>query len=83
MSADYINELMENELGRYWYQYARLSVAFLKPVLCGDTLTATGRLAESAEEGAVIRRLYEVWCENQRGELVTAGTATALVTPQK
>lgn len=79
MSADYINELMENELGRHWYQYAKLSVVFLRPVLCGDTLTATGQLAESVEEGAMIRRVYEVWCENQRGEVVTSGTATALV----
>jgi len=28
-----------------------------------------------------VRRSYEVWCENERGEVVTAGTATALVRP--
>jgi len=80
MGADYISELLENELGREWYDYAKLSVGFLRPVLCGDTLTANGRLAGSAAEGAMVRRLYELWCENQRGELVTSAKASVLVT---
>ena len=79
MSADYISETMTLVLGKEWFENAKLSLAFLRPVLAGETLTANGRLAEAAEEGAVIRRVYEVWCENERGEAVTAGTATALV----
>ncbi len=80
MGADYISELLENELGREWYDHSKLSVTFLRPVLCGDILTANGRLAETAEEGAMVRRVYELWCENQAGELVTAAAATILVT---
>jgi acyl dehydratase len=79
MGADYISELLENELGREWYDYSKLSVTFLRPVLCGDSLTATGRLTETGEEGAMVRRAYELWCENQRGELVTSATATVLM----
>jgi acyl dehydratase len=79
MGADYLSELMENELGREWYDYAKLSVTFLQPVLCGDTITAGGRLAESADEGAMVRRVYEPWYENQHKALVSAGTATVLV----
>jgi acyl dehydratase len=79
MGADYISELLENELGREWYDYSTLSVAFLRPVLCGDELTATGRLAETSEDGAMIRRTFDLWCENQRGELVTSATAICLV----
>jgi acyl dehydratase len=79
MGADYMSELMENELGREWYDYSKLSVAFLRPVLCGDEITATGRLAEAAEDGAMIRRTYELWCENQRKELVTSAIANCLV----
>ena len=81
MSADYISEMMTSLLGKEWFENAKLSLAFLRPVLSGETLTANGRLAESAPEGAVVRRSYEVWCENERGEVVTAGTATALVRP--
>lgn len=83
MAADYISEMMTNELGREWFAYAKLSLAFLRPALCGDTLTANGRLAESTPEGAVERRVYEVWCENQRGETVAAGQASSLVMPGK
>ena len=83
MSADYISEMMTNELGKEWFAYAKLSVAFLRPVVCGQTVTANGRLAEAAEEGAVVRKVYDVWCENERGELVTAGTASSLVMPGK
>ena len=81
MSADYISEMMTSLLGKEWFENAKLSLAFLRPVLSGETLSTNGRLAESALDGAVVRRVYEVWCENGRGETVTAGTATALVRP--
>ncbi len=79
MAADYISEMMTELLGKEWFENAKLSLAFLRPVLCGETLTANGRLAEAVEEGAVVRRVYEVWCENDRGEATAAGTATALL----
>jgi acyl dehydratase len=79
MGADYMSELLENELGREWYDNSTFSVTFLRPVLCGATITASGRLAESAEEGAMVRRTYELWCENERGELVSSATAVVLV----
>jgi len=83
MSADYINQMMTALLAKEWFENARLSLAFLRPALCGETLTANGRLPEAEAEGAVVRRVYEVWCENERGEAVTAGTATALVPPER
>jgi len=79
MGADYMSELMENELAREWYDYAKMSVTFLRPVLCGETITATGRLSGSAEEGAMVRRAYDLWCKNQQGELITSATASILV----
>ena len=83
MSADYICEMMTAVLGKEWFENAKLSLAFLRPVLAGETLTANGRLAESVEDGAVVRRMYEVWCENGAGEAVTAGTAAALLMPDR
>jgi acyl dehydratase len=79
MSADYISEMLTALLGKEWFENAKLSLVFLKPVLCGETLTVNGRLAEAVEDGAVVRRVYDVWCENPAGEAVAAGTATALV----
>lgn len=82
MAFDYIGEMMEKELGRFWYEHASLSVAFLAPPLRGQTLTTGGRLAEEEPDGAVLRRVYEVWCDNDEGQTVAAGTATALVSPK-
>jgi acyl dehydratase len=79
MSADYISELMTGELEQGWLLHGRLSLAFVRPVLCGDTLTANAAPREKGDEGAFIRHVYDVWCENQAGETVTVGTANGLV----
>lgn len=81
MAADYMSELMTAEFGKEWFEFSGLSVAFLRPILCGDTITANGRVAEEVAEGAVVRKVYEVWAENERGEAVAAGHAHSLVMP--
>ena len=81
MAADYMSELMTGEFGKEWFEFASLSVTFLRPILSGDTVTANGRVAEEVAEGAVIRKVYEVWAENERGETVAAGHAQSLVMP--
>ncbi len=81
MAADYMSELLTGEFGKEWFEFAGLSVAFLRPILCGDTVTASGRVAEEVPEGAVVRKVYDVWAENQRGETVAAGQAHSLVMP--
>jgi acyl dehydratase len=81
MAADYISEMMTGVLGKEWFAYADLSLAFLRPVLCGDTLTVNGRLQSETPEGAVVRRVYEIWAENERAEAVALGTAGSLVMP--
>ena len=83
MAADYISELMADAFGRAWYADAKLSVAFLKPILNGDTITANGRLASQEVDGAVVRKTFDVWAQNQDGDIVTAGTAMSLVMPEK
>ncbi len=79
MSADYISEIMTNQFERGWLQQGQISLAFVRPVLCDDTLTACAALHEELDEGAFRRRAYDVWCENQNGETVTVGTASGVV----
>lgn len=81
IAADHISELMTNVFGRAWFANATLSLAFLKPILVGTTLTADGRLASAEEEGAVVRKTYEVWSKDDGGDIVAAGTASSLVSP--
>ncbi|KKL27231.1 hypothetical protein LCGC14_2387250 [marine sediment metagenome] len=79
MSADYISELMTGVLEQGWLLHGRLSLAFVRAAFCGDTLTANAALREKADEGAFIRQIYDVWCENQDGKAVTVGTASGVV----
>jgi len=79
MSADYISELMTGRFERGWLLHGRLSLAFVAPSFAGDTLTAKAAKREEQDEGAFIRHVYDAWCENQRGEVVTVGTASAVV----
>jgi acyl dehydratase len=81
MAADYISEAMANTLGSAWYADAKLSLAFLRPILNGDTITACGRLDREEEDGAVVRKTYAVWAKNEQGDIVADGKATSLVMP--
>jgi acyl dehydratase len=79
MSADYISELMTHQMDQGWLRHGRLSLVFVRPVICGDMLTTCAAKREELDEGAYARHVYDVWCENQNGEMVTVGTASGLV----
>jgi acyl dehydratase len=79
MSADYISELMAGRFERGWLLHGRLSLAFVAPAFAGDTLTAKASKREELDEGAFVRHVYDAWCENQRGAVVTVGTASGVV----
>lgn len=82
MTADYISELMTGVFGKQWFENAKLSLVFLAPVLRDDTVTVNARLKEAPQEGAVVRKVYDVWAENQRGDTVALGSASSLVMPE-
>jgi acyl dehydratase len=69
------------ELTVDWLRRARLrkfSARFVKIVWPGDVITCRGRVVDRRFEGAGRYAFdIEVWAENQRGELVVRGLATA------
>jgi acyl dehydratase len=71
----YIFEMLSQEYGFQSVQGTLLDVRIREPVLAGDTVTARGRVTGRQEEGTGSRVLLDVWCENQRGAQVIAGTA--------
>jgi acyl dehydratase len=79
MSHAYLCELLTLFFGEPWLRGGKLSISFIKYVLPGDTIYAKGVIREKIEQGDAVRMNLEVWCENQRGEKVTVGTASALV----
>lgn len=78
-SAAYISELCVSYFGASWFTSGRLSTAFIRPVIVRDQITASGLVKRTEQEGERERLWLDVWCKNQRGELVTVGRASALV----
>ena len=79
MSNAYLVEMLANSFGPGWFQAGKLSIAFAKYVVPGDTITAKGVIREKAIEGDAVRFSVEVWCENDSGDKVTVGSANAVV----
>jgi len=79
MLVDYLSEMLTDFLGTGWIQGGRIAVSFIVPVRPGDEITARGVVRGKLSEGPATRLILDVWCENQRGEKVTAGTASGLV----
>ena len=78
MSTAYVSQLMIRFAGTGFVKGGRMSVAFIKPVVVGDTLTVRGRVKSREAEGGATRVTVEVWCENQDGVKTMVGTASAL-----
>lgn len=78
MSTAYVSQLMVQLLGAGFVKGGRMSVAFIKPVLAGETLTVHGAVKSRESEGAHTRVTVEVWCENRQGVKTMVGTASGL-----
>ena len=78
MSTAYVSQMMVQFLGEGFVKGGRMSVAFVKPVLAGDTLTVRGQVRSKEAEGALTRITVEFSCENQHGVKTMVGTASGL-----
>ncbi|MDP2707881.1 MAG: MaoC family dehydratase [Burkholderiales bacterium] len=78
MSTAYVSQMMVQFLGEGFVRGGRMSVAFIKPVLAGDTLTMHGSVRSKDADGAQTRVSVEFWCENQQGVKTMVGTASGL-----
>ncbi|MBF7083675.1 MaoC family dehydratase [Desulfallas sp. Bu1-1] len=79
LSVAYISEMMTNWLGDDWLEGGELEVTFLLPVRPGDVITAGGRVIECVRTGSATKVVCEVYCKNQRDEMVIKGTTSCLV----
>lgn len=71
----FIFEMLHREYGFQSVPGIVLDVRIRAPVFAGDTVSARGRVTDLEVAGSGERVLLDVWCENQRGEHVIAGTA--------
>ena len=78
MSTAYVSELMVDFLGEGFVKGGKMSVAFIKPVIVGDTLTLHGVVKSRQPDAGRTRVTVEVWCENQDGVQTMVGSASGL-----
>ena len=75
----YLVEVLVRFFGEGWLRAGKMETAFLKPVFDGDIISTKVVVRSKQREGSAERVNLDVSCENQKGETVTAGTATLLI----
>ena len=79
MSSAFLSEMLTNAFGVEWIRGGSMDVKFIRPIYAGDTVTARGRITGKSETSTGVRITLEIWCDSQRGEPVTVGTASVVV----
>ena len=76
LSAGFISCVLGMQLPGPGTIYMGQELKFTKPVLIGDTVTATATVVEMVPEKNRVK--LETVCTNQKGEVVITGTATVM-----
>ncbi len=79
MSSAYLSEMLTRAFGIEWLRSGAIDVKFIRPIYAGDTVTARGRVTAKTETSTGSRVFLDIWCETQRGEPVTVGTASVVL----
>jgi len=75
----WVEATMRDLFGVGYYKGGKLMTKYIRPVYVDDEITIKLVLKEKVPEGNAIRFDLEINCFNQKDELVTVGTASALV----
>lgn len=79
MTTAYLNQMLREAFGADWSWTGHLAVAFIGSLRSGDEAAAHGVVKGTHQETGATRLELEVWCENQRGEKVTVGSADLIL----
>ncbi|MFC2052404.1 MaoC family dehydratase [Chloroflexota bacterium] len=79
ISTAWVEAELRELFGTGYFNGGRLMNKYIKPVFAGDTITIKMTLKEKVPEGLATRLILEVMCYNQKGDLVTVGSASGLV----
>ena len=79
MSSAFLSEMLTKAFGIEWIRSGAIDVKFIRPIYAGDTVTARGRITGKSETSTGVRIALDIWCETQRGDPVTVGTASVVV----
>jgi acyl dehydratase len=79
MSSAFLSEMLTRVFGVEWIRGGSMDVKFIRPIYADDTVTSRGRITGKHETSTGVRITLDIWCETQRGEPVTVGTASVVV----
>jgi acyl dehydratase len=79
MSSAFLSEMLTQAFGVEWIRGGAMDVKFIRPIYAGDTVTAHGRITGKTETSTGVRIALNIWCDTQRGEPVTVGTASVVL----
>ena len=79
MMLNYISEMLFKVYREHWIQHSKASVAYVKSVFPGDTLSAKGVVKEKEVANSATRLKLDVWVENKEGEKVVIGNAEVTI----
>lgn len=75
----YLVGLLVEMFGVGWFSGGRLDVKIPRSVKIGETIQPRARVESVDREGDTVQVLLGVWCENQDGQQVLAGSASCAV----
>ncbi len=75
----YLNEMLTRSLGTGYIMGGEIAVNFIHPARPGDVLTTGGTLTATTERDARPCGTFDVWLQNQAGEKLVVGTASAFL----
>jgi acyl dehydratase len=79
MSSAFLSQMLTTAFGVDWLRSGSIDVKFIRPIYAGETVTARGRITGKHATSTGVRISLDIWCETQRGEVVTVGTADVVV----
>ncbi len=79
ITTHWVEAYLRDLFGVGYYRGGKLATKYIRPVYANDEVTVSLVLKEKIPEGRLTRFNLEVNCFNQKRELVTVGTASALV----
>jgi len=75
----YLIELLIDLFGENWLSHGKMDLKFIAVVDVGDRLVPKAVIISKESEGPRTKFSLEIWCEDQRGNKVTIGTAMGLI----
>lgn len=75
----YLNEMLTRSLGDGFIAGGEIAVNFIRPARPGDTVKTGGTLTATTLRESRQHGTFNIWIENQAGEKLVVGTATAFL----